>query len=68
MTKLLERVKALLLEACNLSKKWDNVKDFRSTSFNNFEEAKRDFVEAKRNHVFSNNNLFSDIDLDQDFV
>ena len=61
----LKGAEALLHKACQLIKEESDIKDFGSVSFNNFKEAEGDFVEAKRNHAFLNENLLSDNDSDQ---
>lgn len=54
-----EGAKALFLEACNIAKETSDVDDFGSAFF-------EDFVEAKENYDFINENLFSDNDSNQD--
>lgn len=63
---LSEGAKALLHKACKLAEEKSNIDDFGSASFDDFEEAKRDFAKVKGNYVFLNKNLLSDNDSDQE--
>lgn len=66
MIELLKRVKAVLYETCKLAEEENNIDDFESAFFDDFEEAKKYFVEAKENHVFLNKNLLLGNDSDQE--
>lgn len=50
------RIKLLLLKLCKLRKKTSNIKNFDNIFFGNF-------IEAKKNHNYINENLFSNNNL-----